>query len=259
MKTKLTLASICLLFTGMMTVSCGESAKAKAQQEELDSIHRADSLAKAAYIADSLKKEEAKNFTTPDQAIWNLKGHVKSVKVSATYDKEYPESYLSADLNFDQKGELTKISVSEFDHTTNIILGGKGTYHHKVSRDNQGRIHKLVPNPITCAEFPEQGTYTFTYNKKGHIAKIEGIFECGTPNMEVVYKEGELPTKSSMSGMGDFSYSYKYEKFDDYGNWITRTVKLDSYAEMDGDTDIHKTYTEQRQIEYYEAEDVNVK
>lgn len=242
MRTNLTY--ILPLFLLMAIVACGPSKAEKAEQEAKEQALK-DSIAQ-----DSIKRVKEKQdsidwvtFSTLDLRLCGLHGHVKIVT----------EKDRGLQLKYDEEGKLTQYWIGN----------EEGTDKYKLIRDKKGIITKMVlTNPFAPVYETE---IEFTYDADGHLRKYDkhhGRLEQET----IVDDEGRIVTCSEKFYYDDqqyYKHTYKYTKFDKYGNWIecsiTSKTKDVPYNPEIGEFENEKDYpwkndkpiTVKRIIEYY--------
>lgn len=164
-----------------------------------------------------------------DLAYFDLKGRVKSVTLRDRYDTMIQNTFTS-------KGK--------WDTTNGAQVGGALT---DVKRDAEKRIIEY-----TEGEYDDIASYKITYDAKtGWVTKCVCDSE-GTVTTTLTYNEKGNVTQLKQDGfyqeMGAESetkvnetITYEYVKFDDHGNWTSRTAKS-----SDG-----TSWKETRRITYY--------
>lgn len=233
-------------FLSMAIVACGPSKAEKAEQEAKEQALK-DSIAQ-----DSIKRVKEKQdsidwvtFSTPDLRLCGLHGHVKSVD-----DKGYGWK-----LDYDKDGKLTKYWFCSYDTTDK----------YKLIRDKKGVVTKMV---LTNPDAPVYETEVkFTYDAEGVLRKYAA--NNGHEEEEtIVDNEGRPVLRDGneyyMGEKSHYKTSYKYTKFDMYGNWTEciltikeKTVMIDDETgEFPNENAVSwkngKTITIKRTIEYYE-------
>ena len=224
-----------------MTVSCGNSEKAGQSEKSVEDSLRADSIKKVemaieAQRQDSIRQDSIRQDsmwryrTTPDLAIFELHGPVKSVV--------YKEGWFSKDLkqlSFDESGKL--ISASSF----RIIRDGKNRIKSFKGSDAEG--------------------ISMTYNSQDKATKIfRGGHEFGQTTSVKYNGEGFAVSayESGMSEMLEFkvSTSYKYKNKDKFGNWTSRSCVCTTtriyHFDVPETSKSTETSSETRIITYYE-------
>lgn len=207
-------------------------AAVKATSDSLKATHaqeaKADCLKKAeAQKAQQKAQDDWNNFTTPDLAFFELKGHVKEVVYTKANDRMTLES---TTYTFDKNGRM--IDGNGYSRGSNGRICRQGEYSEVVSRyvyteyvcDSKGRVVKAsCDDPHDGYAFNE----TYLYNSSGLLIKKTGSDDCG----------------------GDYTSTFSYQKYDNVGNWTCRTYK-DVFVDYE---DLDETYTERRIITYYPA------
>lgn len=229
----------------IMTVSCGSSNdSAQGEQDVQDSL-RQDSIKKVEAFNDSLRRDSiAKDSirqdsmwrycVTPDLAIFNLHGPVKSVT--------HNNGFYVGKASFSEDGKL--------------LNGGNCKV---IRRDEIGRIVEL--------EISENGwgsVFTFVYDKDGRPKSMSGqsIGSATVGSIDGTFVYDEKGFEESYNAEGQIRWyitkkttNYKYKKVDNYGNWTSRTA-IDREVSIDTGTNEQSEYTETtnetRKITYYE-------
>ena len=229
-----------------MTMSCGNSAKR--EQEIRDSL-RADSIMKDSIIRakiDSIRKDSMWRYrVTPDLALFELHGPVKSVSNSAS------NGYY---VTFSESGEAQGIKIiSQF---------------YSIKRDSEGRIIKISHKSNVYGGCYQIDTYSYVYGKDGFPVKEKyDCLECGdgfsepmnSTTTKIQYDENYNVVKRTAEGGGPEGVYWKTQSYtiidvDEFGNWIKRKCKHQySYAE-EPDYNHSTTTIETRKITYYERE-----
>ena len=206
-----------------------------------DSIRR-DSIAKDSIRRDSIRQDSMWRYrVTPDLAVFELHGPVKSVTASNSY-------YINKmQLIFDEKGKLIRVKGAPF--------GDEEIY--EITRDKSGRIKRLsIGYDNLFGEADD--ALEFTYDSKNRVKE----FDCWGPEWGGTYSikydkdgfagscnflgeaEGDLMKKTSL---------YNNYETDEFGNWIARQCIETATVESGNSTDRQsKTYKETRKITYYE-------
>lgn len=158
---------------------------------------------------------------TPDLALYNLKGKVKSMKQGEnTY-------------SFSEEGKW-------------IEINGEDIYdHYEGVRKN--RAKQVIE--ITWNETGAQPTQQVMWNTDGTPRLKTTVYPQGVQNIHISYNEQGFISKEeykidspSRGGLGgNKTITYTYNEIDNYGNWTSRTASVGG-----------KSTTETRTIEYYE-------
>ena len=239
-----------------MTVSCGSgNSSAQREQEVQDSLLQ-DSIKKVEAFNDSIRRDSiAKDSirqdslwryrTTPDLAIFELHGPVKSV----TY-KKYDGMYVTS---MDSPGVL--FSYYNGSKTYNYREDGTliSVQNYKINRDAKGRIKSVNSNHRM-----ENDDYTISYDKQNRPVKIQNYgMEWGYTLTYNYDKSGKVISdrnKGCMESFGwDYNSAFSYIEFDEYGNWTkrTRSTKCKDYECDELVSSKTKNATESRTITYY--------
>lgn len=202
------------------------------------------------------------SFASPDLALYNLRGSVKSISGSFCESdkngKEIPESFLGYSITFDKDGVLQldderyyniKTSQSERDakgyltkihHEPDESYGGEVTYEFVYKDD------RLVSSSDEwLGEISGGSDATYTYDGKGNLIKT--VREGGSDGIKFTY-----------------TTTFTIKEKDDKGNWTKRHVSYeeveieDEYDEKTGDVKEGKPSKnlhyrmESRKIQYFE-------
>lgn len=208
------------------------------EQVKLDSLKQVkiDSIAKIK--EDSIRQDSIRrNRVTPDLALFELKGPVKSV------NKGYIIVGTDNGAAFDQNGNITYINKS------------RDGFTYKAKRKN-GIISKLTSYD---SDFGEEVYSKITYNSNNK--PIKNVFYAqnyGGTNV-ISYANGNI-SSVKFSGGGDYDTNsndtYTYIEFDQYGNWTKRTCTTKSTIYAFDSKDVmssnKNTETQTRKITYYE-------
>jgi hypothetical protein len=144
----------------------------------------------------------------PDYVMLNLKGKVKSYKIDG--EVSYWD-IVGSKVEFDRNGK---------------IIGVEGNTP-KLLRNRKGQIAKYSYE-FYAEEFEEWGTRSseFTYNQDGQITNILITTPYDKWNNGFVYdRNGDIAfwiVKSSIDP--EWQIVYKYQEYDQYGNWTKRTI-----------------------------------
>ena len=237
------LAFSLVAFGATIVMSCGGGNSAQREQEVRDSL-RQDSIKKVEAFNDSIRRDSiAKDSirqdsmwryrTTPDLAIFNLHGPVKSV----THNNGF---YVGKAL-FSEDGKLLNEGNCKV-----------------IRRDEIGRIAEL--------EISENGwgnVFTFIYDKDGRPKSMSGqsigSATVGSIDGTLVYDERGFEVSYNAEGqirwyLTKKTINYKYKNVDKYGNWTSRSA-IDREISTDTGTNEKSEYTEttteSRTITYY--------
>ena len=233
-----------------MTVSCGNSEKAGQSEKSVEDSLRADSIKKVemaieaqrqdsirrdSIAKDSIRQDSLLRYReTPDMAIFNLHGPVKSVT--------HNNGFYVGKASFSEDGKL--------------LNGGNCKV---IRRDEIGRIVEL--------EISDNGwgsVFTFVYDKDGRPKSMSGqsIGSATVGSIDGTFVYDEKGFEESYNAEGQIRWyitkkttNYKYKKVDNYGNWTSRTA-IDREVSIDTGTNEQSEYTETtnetRKITYYE-------
>lgn len=227
-----------------MTMSCGNSEKAGQSEKSVEDSLRADSIKKVEMAIeaqrqdsirqDSIRQDSLRRYrVTPDLALFNLHGPVKSVTFNKGY---YGEELRSA--TFSEDGTLQSTGSFKMKRNGNGLV----TYlsgHYCGLTDNYSISYK-GNKPISVRNEGHEwgGTSYLTYNNDGFVASESksGVAECYT-------------IKTSIK--------YKYTNVDKYGNWTARkkvrtNILIEDGLEDEPPTKEITTISEVRTITYYE-------
>lgn len=203
---------------------------------------------RALAFADSVKKAKQDsidfvNFSSLDLRTFGLHGHVK--KVSTSYKKSETDDY-------------APIMVGVFDKLS-FTFNGEVTMSGKIER-NKGRIskiHKKIPLYYD-EEFGMDFEYLGTDLSKVHICPDFGSVGISEDNYEWDTKGRIISIKGETgdhAGTCDMYWQFTYDKFDEYGNWISAQVKITedwtSAAGEEYNSHSTRATTVKRNIEYY--------
>ena len=234
-----------------MIVSCGGNSAQREQevQDSLlqDSIKKVealnDSLRRDSIVKDSIRQDSMWRYrVTPDLAMFNLHGPVKSVKGPELQFKENPGN---VKVNFSKAGKITSIE-SPIKEKYSIKRGSDGKVDkitttagfmpniYKYTYDGNGRLKKInSKEDYSQGESIDEATTTIFYNEKGEIVKekvVGGDVECG-------YSEDR---------------TYTILNVDEYGNWTKRNAYVVNVVDWDGLHTTKESRIETRTITYYE-------
>lgn len=249
---KLLLGAVALF----LTASC--SANGSSEKEREDSIRTVDSLAKVeaarqaqetahaqAVMAqerlDSLRQDSLnRNFSTFDLAFHQLHGKVKDVK----WDNSWNEKKI---YKYDEEGHWVNDGWTKSDKEYIAPYAMSDLPKQKTIRDTEGKIIKVFYSCNDGEDFcydsftwkngriTDDSVGTYSYNTDGTLAKYDEVHHTyiGMIQPRIIY--------------------YSNYKFDRFGNWIERTMKIETWDVDSGtpeliDKGIEK---EKRTITYY--------
>lgn len=213
--------SLVILCSVALVTSCGNKAEAPTEFVEVEDTavveQNETSRLQEAERARLTALEEWDNFSTPDLAFYDVKGHVKKVSdgnnsISFTIDGKV----IGKNVKHDSRGHINAIE-EYYEHLGYSI---EDTY----ITNNKGQIvrHKCdaEPDGFAC-------DVTYSYNEEGYMVKESGWND----------------------GLGSFTNKYAYKKFDSHGNWTKRMVTTtDEWGS-------NNPYAETRTITYYPFEE----
>ena len=220
-----------------MTMSCGNSAKR--EQEIRDSL-RADSIKKDSIIRakiDSIREDSMwRNRESPDLALFNLHGPVKSV----TFNKGIYADFVKT-MIFSKDGKLQSVA------------------RHNIKRNGAGIVTQLS-KPSDFGSIPD--ALDFTCDKQNRpVSVFVGGHEYGYTNRYTYDENGFIASESCKGAAESLEFHdvtrYKYLNIDNYGNWTSRKATevetiIDLCDEESGPERKTTTRTETRIITYYE-------
>ncbi len=198
------------------------------------------------------------SFASPDLALYNLNGLVKSVNGSyciADKDgKEEEGQFMDYSVTFDKDGVLQTDDVRNYNIKTS-----------QSERDAEGRLTKIHHEPDE--EFGGETTYEFSY-KDGRLASFlnswMGEIGGGSTATYTYDEEGNLIKVVSEGGSDGISFTYTstytIKEKDAKGNWTKRLIYYDEeeiQEESDDAVGVKPTISqyyrmETRKIEYFE-------
>ena len=246
------LAFSLIAFGATIVMSCGGSSSQR-EQEVQDSL-RQDSIKKVEEFNDSIRRDSiAKDSirqdsmwryrVTPDLAMFNLHGPVKSVKGPELQFKENPGN---VKVNFSKSGGITSI-VSPINEK------------YSIKRGSDGRINKIT----TTAAYNSLNLYEYKYDGNGRLKKINSKedysqWDCIDEATTTIFynKKGEIVKEKVVGGDVECGYSedraYTILNVDEYGNWTKRNAYVVNVVDWDGLHTTKKSRIETRTITYYE-------
>ena len=232
-----------------MTMSCGggnNSAQNEQEAQETQNSLNEDSIKREEMVKDSIRRDSiAKDSirqdsllryrTTPDLALLNLHGPVKSVM----FDKGlYLETVKSA--TFSQDGKLQDMSGFKF------------------TRNGKGLVTNAT-QPSSFGGLPNVLSITYDKNNRPVSVLVDG-HEYGFKNKLTYNTQGFVATESSNGGAECYDITnntkYTYVSVDEYGNWTSRkatTTHVEVNVADEEEPPVRKTTTttENRKITYY--------
>jgi hypothetical protein len=208
------------------------------------------------------KSSEANNENTSsistetyDKIICDIVGPVKSFEIT---DILYDALLAPEIAVFNRDGKLTELNsyVFEYDKDGKCI-NFKGKDQLKIknySINTDGLITQIIMHDYSIPyseEVDESLTCSYDVNNNNRLQYISYQGPDGGTEGNLEYDANNHLIEFSNSTYHEI-IRYNYTKFDDYGNWIERSVVYDSKAEHKEDIDVHEEYTETRIIEYYQ-------
>lgn len=240
------------MFAAFTLLSCGQTKNTQESEAETDSIVSTESVDNGI--------EVEKNFTTHDLSMFGLHGHVATVTTPSNGND--CNTYLTPlKLSFTEDGTISEYCFrpdGESQYLFTFDSNGKSASFHlgdeiknvDVSRYEDGRLKQFVAN-LRWEDCPTCGLFEFKWNKNGRVSNVSFVLYESCPEMSVEYNEDGLPAVIEMLLYGTESYAFKYNKYDEHGNWTQCSVKYSRAAEYDGESDIVQTFELTRVIEYY--------
>lgn len=192
---------------------------------------------------------------TYDKIICDIVGPVKSFEITGIL---YDELLAPEIAVFNRDGKLTELNsyVFEYDKDGKCI-NFKGKDQLKIknySINSDGLITQIIMHDYSIPyseEVDESLTCSYDVNNNNRLQYISYQGPDGGTEGNLEYDANNHLIEFSNSTYHEI-IRYNYTKFDDYGNWIERSVVYDSKAEHNEDIDVHEEYTETRIIEYYQ-------
>lgn len=179
---------------------------------------------------------------TSDLRMYELKGNVKSVKVTTITNGI--ESLLYR-LEFDANGIAT---THRYDN-----LWGEGPTI-SLERNEKGEVTKYT------SIFPDAEVAnveaSYTYDGNGMLTTIEALWDGESNTKEMIEYNGKNDRAKIVTEFYDYDQTtveeveYVYTDFDQNGNWIEREAKVKSYTK-DFDDIQNQSFIEKREIIYY--------
>ena len=230
-----------------MTMSCGNSEKAGQSEKSVEDSLRADSIKKVEMAIeaqrqdsirqDSIRQDSLRRYrVTPDLALFNLHGPVKSV----TFNKGIYADFVKT-MTFSKDGKLQSVA------------------RHNITRNGKG-IVKRLSKPSDFGSIPD--ALDFTCDKQNRpVSVFVGGHEYGYTNRYTYDAKGFIASESCKGAAESLEFNdvtrYKYLNVDKYGNWTSRKATevettIDLCDEESGPMRKTTTRTETRTITYYE-------
>lgn len=193
----------CVVVISMVTLL---SACAKAQNHK-------SAESKTASNVETKKHDDNANRVTYDLAFVEAHGPVHTIQ------------YLDGDTYvFDKSGNI--VTFNGYDPFTADVYGQPEKFLNKFNRDSEGRICKVV-GAMFDTDYTWEGKRIVKYvrgiesglrTREYHYG-AKGFIEYVTNTTEYETYEDDNPIEETR-----VKEVYKHTKFDDYGNWIERTV-----------------------------------
>ena len=201
------------------------------------------------------EKPSSNHAETFDKIICDIVGSVKSFEITGIL---YDELLAPEIAVFNRDGKLTELNsyVFEYDKDGKCI-NFKGKDQLKIknySINSDGLITQIIMHDYSIPyseEVDESLTCSYDVNNNNRLQYISYQGPDGGTEGNLEYDANNHLIEFSNSTYHEI-IRYNYTKFDDYGNWIERSVVYDSKAEHNEDIDVHEEYTETRIIEYYQ-------
>lgn len=192
---------------------------------------------------------------TYDKIICDIVGPVKSFEIT---DILYDALLAPEIAVFNREGKLTELNSYVFEYDKDgKFMNIKGKDQLKIknySLNSDGLITQIIMHDYSIPypeEVDESISFAYDVNKSNRLKIISYQGPDGGIEGKLEYDDDNHLIEFSNSTYHEIIV-YNYTKFDDYGNWIERSVVYDSKAQLAGDIDVHEEYTETRIIEYYQ-------
>lgn len=229
-----------IIFLGLcmaVMTSCNLNKKVENDGSKSDSIsNKNDKMAKSA--------TDNTEFVTPDLMLFDVKGHVKTVK----YDGE--ETYT---VTFDENGMLASCPCNDEDKDFKFENGKAVGKYFSSERNAKGQLTRYAYEPKLGDGHWFLDVKEITYNANGQVIKLlSNGWETGS-EIEYKYNSEGLCIKQvedwlMSADIGKFTRTYTYSKFDKQGNWIERKCKQHSEQWEEGEEN-NKTITNEEEVE----------
>lgn len=198
------------VFTAMQLSACNKGGNPQAETAKTETEAQVNND----------QQGKTKSRVTYDLALLELRGPVHTVKDSYT-DVAEGYSWEGRLHTFSKDGKIVKLNGNDPFNTTQEIYDDPEQSVIKYTRDAEGRIIKM-----------EMWESIENYTWKGmRLASSEWLAE-GESGTELFHYDanGFIDYADCVEKMGDtvnerYRKTFKYTKFDDYGNWTERTVK----------------------------------
>ena len=238
MKKILFLLSIGLVLFACNTVSTKETSATNTDLIQQNLKGNVQNYTEQSYTVDStgnMKKDSVFNVTDIDEKGYSTKGQtmdstgkVKEETVMTRFDNGSPK-----EITTKANGRQTKKFVIELDSNKKFKLVNVYDSTEKMTSYYKEITQDQFENVLGATEYtPEnklKSSFTQTYTN-GHFAGTVGKDSSGKDTYRSVYKlddKGNYIEESEMNVMKDSTKttltSYKYDSFDDKGNWTQRT------------------------------------
>ena len=201
------------------------------------------------------EKPSSNHAETFDKIICDIVGSVKSFEITGIL---YDELLAPEIAVFNKEGKLIELNSYVFEYDKDgKFMNIKGKDQLKIknySLNSDGLITQIIMHDYSIPypeEVDESISFAYDVNKSNRLKIISYQGPDGGIEGKLEYDDDNHLIEFSNSTYHEIIV-YNYTKFDDYGNWIERSVVYDSKAQLAGDIDVHEEYTETRIIEYYQ-------
>lgn len=232
-----------MLLAASTLASCSKKSEANESGKDSAKVEAATTEAKAEV-----------SFASPDLALYNLNGLVKSVSGSyCNSDKDGKETegqFMEYSIAFDKDGVLQTDDVRNYNIKTS-----------QSERDAEGRLTKIHHEPDE--DFGADTSYEFGYKEGRLVSSLNewmGEISGGSSATYTYDEEGnvvKVVTKGDSDGISfTYTYTYTIKEKDAKGNWTKRLVYYEE-EESSGDAgeklSVSQYYRmETRKIQYFE-------
>lgn len=240
-----------ILLAGVLSCRSAEKEQVDSSSYENDSIAEIEAQQKAAEEVarkaieqarlDSLRQDSLnRNFSTFDLSFHQLHGKVKEVK----WDNGWNEKNV---YMFNEEGSWINDGWTKTDKEYIAPFARSNMPKQKTIRDSEG---KIIKSYYSCNDGGDFDYYSFTWKNGRIIDDSVGTFSYNTDGTLAKYDQ----VHHSYIGLIQPSIIYYFNyKFDHFGNWIERTMKVETWDVDSGtpefiDKEIKK---EKRTISYY--------
>ncbi|RRC98713.1 hypothetical protein [Prevotella sp. OH937_COT-195] len=192
------------------------------------------------------------DFKTSDLMLFELKGHVKTLKYNRT------DPYV---VTFDENGMVTSCPCYDQSSNFNFKNGKAVGKYFSSNRNAKGQLTKYAYEPVGN-NYWRLDMYEITYNDNGQADTIvhtgwesQSEIKCKYDDKGLCIEEVEDYYMASI--VGKETRTYTYIKFDDNDNWIERKCKKHN-VEWEEDDNLNnkmardEEYVETRTITYYQ-------